>query len=228
MKLSKNVVVNSIGAEKIHWMIKDELKGIVSGGWLLKDGNYWYGFDGNGVQIPLKYNQRKKQDLIDAINEHVENLNDGSFDIEREKINQSKRCYAYAEYKLVEYKNSLSVVYKEQDIIDIDFFCRNKQDSLGYYFEEVYNYPEQIKKMKGCIEKVIRLNPNEYDEYIEDLWSSDVAFKLKKELVDMGGSGVADGVDVVFLVAIVADNKKSLLVNPEGFDYARYIVMESL
>ena len=225
MKLSKNVVINSIGAKKIHWMIQDELKGIVSGGWLLKDGDYWYGFDGNGVQIPLLYNQRKKQDLIDAINEHVESLNDGSFEAEQERINQSKRAYAFAEYKLIEYKNSLSVEYKENEVIDIDFFCRNKQDSLGYYFEEIYNYPEQIKRMKACVEKVIRINPSEYDEYIEDFWSSDVANRLKSELKGSGGSGMFDDDDVVYVVVIVADNRKSLIVNPEGFDYPRYIAM---
>lgn len=225
MKLKKNIVVNAIGAKNIHWMIKDALHGIVSGGWLVKDGDYWYGFDGDGVQIPLRYNQRKKSDLIEAISEYAENSKNGVVDEEKRKEEEANKAYNFAEFKLMEFKSSSNVEYKENDIIDIEVHVWNKPYSLGCHFEVMYKYPNELVKSKGFVEKVINVEPEELDDYIENFYDGDVAVKLKPELKGMGGSGDIHGFDVIYLVAVIAKGRKPLLINPEGFDYARYIAL---
>ena len=222
MKLYKSVVEGYHGAKIIHWNIAEAIDGIVSGGYLVKEGNYWVGYDGDDSIIPIRYNQKLKKGLIEAIIEYSAELSNGVIDDEKAKENSEMLIDAFSEFKLLELKHGVHIDYEVGQMIDIQYSNRNKPCSMYFHFRDIYEFPEESKVVKGLIEKVVYLSNYDFDIYVEDLWECDVAQYMKDELRGLGGNMEGDE-HVECVVAVVSRGRKAIMVNPQGFDYARYV-----
>lgn len=247
MKLVKQNVVGQYGDNEVHWMIQEDIKHIV-GGWIKKCGSHgWKAFDGDGKWIlGIGYASNKKA-MIEALYEHSEMIQNGiEEDARLEAEEDKKRAVekAYGEFKKLE----LLMAKDEKEfvvdsVIEVEMGSMSKPSHVADYFESLYSWAS-VSRGNAKVKKVIELSNEDYDVYIEDFWSGDVAKKVNDEFVGGGSASDAkelDGVDFMEILnnpklmeifrnssyeivnVIVSKNRKAVVVNPEGYNYPRYI-----
>ena len=248
MKLVKKNVVNQYGDSEVHWMIAEDIKHIVSGGWIVRVGSYgWKAFDGDGKWISSIGYVSKKSAMIEALYEHSEMIQNGIDDELRKEAEQAKNYAlekAYGEFKKLEVcmvndENE----YKVGDLIDVEMSNMSKASSVSDHFASLYSWAKVVKN-KAKVINVIELSNDEYDSFIDDFYGSEGALKVNEMLVGGGCASddkVFDGLEFMEILnnkdllakwressyelvnMVVSKGRKSIVVNPEGYKYVRYM-----
>lgn len=249
MKLVKNNVVGAFGDKQVRWMIQEDIKHIVSGGWVIKCGSHgWKAFDGDGKWVlGIGYKNSKKA-IIEAIYEYSDLVQKGiEEDARLEAEEDKKRAVekAYGEFKKLELLmgGDENKEFKVGDFIQVDMGSMSKPNNIADYFESLYSWA-RVNRVNAKIEKVIELSNEDYDIFIEDFWSGCVAQMVNAQFVGGGSASDAkelDGADYMSIVnkpelmeifrnssyeivnVIVSKNRKPIVVNPEGYNYPRYV-----
>ena len=247
MKLVKDKIVDSYGDSSIHWVISEEIKNIKEGSYLVKGSYGWDCYDADGRRIDIGFASNKKDAIekVYAYSLFVDELEAEKLREEQEKQKKFDIAKQFAEFK----KNELELgdgdkYYYEGQFIEVEMSGISKCNNIIDYFESVYLYGG-VQKHKGKIEQVIELSNDEYDAFVESFWHGEVPKKLEPLLAGKGGNNSDNEMlkglsfDEVFgnksfekiwhdsnyelLSAVVSKGRKAIMINSQGYDYARYI-----
>ena len=247
MKFIKESFESDWGSKKVHWIIDEDIKHVVEGAYIVK-GAYQWDFYNGSRRVDVGY-ASKKSDMIAKIYEYSESID--IYNAEQE-IEQAKKDHKnnvakqFGEFKKMELSlGDGNRFFKVGEFVDAMMCQMSKNSNIVDYYESVYLYSPEVK-VKARIEKVIELSNSEYDEYINNFFSGEVVDKLAIEFKGVGGNdsdsemlkGIGfDGImsndrlkkewfdsNFELVIAVVSDGKKAILVNPHGYDYARYVM----
>lgn len=244
MKLSKNVVVDSFGDNEIRWMIQEDIKHVGAGAWIMKAGSHgWKAYDADGKWILGIGYKSKKSSMIEALYEYSEMVQNGIDEdarLEAEQDNQYRIEKAYGEFKKLEVcmvKDDNE--YNVDDLIQVEMSNMSKANSVSDHFSSLYKWAKVVK-VNAKVVNVIEISNADYDVFIDDFYNNAV-----NELLIGGGCASDDkafeGLEFMEIInnkdlmekwressyelvnMVVSKGRKSIVVNPEGYKYPRYI-----
>ena len=218
MKLVKDKIVDSYGDSSIHWVISEEIKNIKEGSYLVKGSYGWDCYDADGRRIDIGFASNKKDAIekVYAYSLFVDELEAEKLREEQEKQKKFDIAKQFAEFK----KNELELgdgdkYYYEGQFIEVEMSGISKCNNIIDYFESVYLYGG-VQKHKGKIEQVIELSNDEYDAFVESFWHGEVFGNKSFEKIWHDSN-------YELLSAVVSKGRKAIMINSQGYDYARYI-----
>lgn len=72
----------------------------------------------------------------------------------------------------------------------------------------------EADRVKAVVDKTYKLSADEYDKFV---------YNFMAHTTYLNGEGGVDSDDTVHVIEITAPGKKTIYVDPEGYDYARYV-----
>ena len=246
MKFIKKNVADIYGYMEVRWYIDESIEHIADGGYIIKNGSSWNAYDGNGKWLPIG-NPRKKEWCIEALYDYSKAIQNGIDDRQAEEdayMRKNALERAYGEFKKIEVCMAKDEnVYNVGDMINIELGSFSKPNSVADYFGVIYSY-DNARKCVAKVINVIEIENSEYDIWIDDFYSGEVVEKIDGLLIGGGNASdndIFEGVSMNSIFnnehlmkvwndsnyelvnVIVSKGRKSIMVNPEGFSYVRYM-----
>lgn len=243
VNFKKEVIIDRIykGSKEIRWYFNNTK--YLPSGYAIKESYCWNCYDNeDNLLTRFDYCSRlhSKKDVIEWIINYDEYY---EYQLEKEKEEKIAEKNEYLTRKMLEnaLTNSFKQHYNDSHTLNVDEFI----DLHLCNISKPCNIGEAIlygtRKVRGKIAKLIKLNNNEYDELITSFYSA------KRELFNsrLGGNfsdderlegytfnnilhdnklkKIWEETNYELLHAIISDNRKTLYVNTQGYEYIRYI-----
>lgn len=244
MKFRKESFDCKYGDKKVKWWLDGGTEHLPTI-YLMKCAYDWRVYDENDelVKESLWARLRTKKDAV----EWVKGFDNAIDEAKQKELEAEQARQEAVKLELQDEKNFNDMYVtpvkcdfnnKVDDMINVKIFSMSKLNSLGegYAYNKKHNKEPQTRQAK--IQEIKKVSCDVYDEFIFDFYNCSLSNSFTG-----GGSSIDDemfeGYDNYFdltpelkkhyddncyelVTIVIAENRKPVVVNPEGFNYIRY------